>query len=430
MKKLNSPWGKVKKYADGGQVDVDDPDDDDDEEEKPFVVRKNGNMEKLAKAVTPDDENGAPEEDGVVYDDSAPPTRELASEIAQKPEPTRSLATDPAGAQDSSLNLRQRLEEFMNRRQQGADNMRKLADQYGAAMDKARTRPDHRNFNALQDYYYGTNFSKANEAHNPINEEDAVKGKMAAQQSVDKSEDPIASELLKQYNSDNSLVGKEQANYYRGLSSMNHSGVTHDKALDKMEDDMGKAMNPLSSVYGGGNNNLGTRLARARSINALIAQHPNYDLDPREQKDLALGMASLITNQNRVPYELAQSLTPKTFRGDVAKFAEYVTNNPQSVEAKDFVKRMAQTVAREQNVATQQIGAIQQQQGQRFNRLMLERPQRHAMLLKTGQNYTNMPALDQAADQPIGQFKEIKDPKSGETVRYQKVDNGKWQKVK
>jgi len=146
---------------------------------------------------------------------------------------------------------------------------------------------------------------------------------------------------------------------------------------------------------------------------------------------MALGMASLITNQSRVPYELVQSLVPNTFQGNVAKWSEWMMNHPESAEAQAFVKRMVQTVQREQQTASQQIAAIQQQQAQRFNHLAVARPDRYRAHLSAGQSYLNMPTLDQVAtgpgatNQAAGAIKVLKDGS-----KVQKAADGKWYRVK
>lgn len=364
----------MKAYAGGGEPDEPEEDDNDQEEAAELpVVKPGAGMRELASRMA----QGVP-----TQPDEASTTQPVIPPGGQV----------PATNKENAVDVRARLQEFLNKQSGGSDKMQELADLYKGQLEKQGQRPNMAGSNALVDHYYGTHLSQV--YGKPPTPAEQTQALMAAQEAVNKSRQPVTSDLLKEYGSDNNAVGKEQANYYRGLNSMNHETMAKEKALDKMEDDMGKAMNPMSPVYGAGNNNLGTRLARARSAIGLIQQHPDMQLDPRELKDFALTTATMLSNQNRVPYELVSDITPKNIGTDWSKIVEYFGNHPEDTNTQEFVKRMMGVIQREQGIASHQIGAIQQQQGVRFNRLRTYRPQSHAEQMKAGQMYVNMPELD------------------------------------
>lgn len=339
--------------------------------------------------------------------------RDIAEAVSTPETAPEEQPSVPATNKENALSLRDQLQKFLGKQTGGIDSMQQLADLYKGQMAKENNRPNNTGINALADYYWGTNFSKAFAP--PMKGSEQTEAQMKAQDAVNKERQPVTSDLINEYKSDNNAVSKEQANYYRGLSAENKQATQKDHFLDKQEENMAKDMNPMSSAYGSGSNNLGARLARARSVTALIKQHPNYDLDPREQKDMALSLASLISNQNRVPYELVQSLVPKTFGGDTAKFMEYFKNNPQSTDSQEFVKRMMQTVQKEQATTTDQIRAIQKQRATGYHQLATNRPNSHKTIFDAGNNYLDMPNLDTTTGgTPPAAPIPIKNPKTGE----------------
>jgi hypothetical protein len=383
--KMANPWG----YAAGGTVD-EDPTDDAETEQPTFNTQQ-------------------------------PPMRELAAMLSKEQpaaEAPAEATRTPATAKENVLGLREQLQKYLGKQASGSDNMQKLAEMYGKALGEGNDRTDLSPLLALSDSLYGSKLQGSYKR--PLTGMEQLAEQMKAQGLVDKSNAATTSAAEKEYGQDTNAVSKEQAAYWRGINSDNSKHRKDEGDLDKMEQNFAKAMNPMSSVYGGGNNNLGMRLARARSANALLMQHPDLNLDPREQKDFALSTATLLSNQNRVPYELVQDLVPHTFKGDYAKAVEYFFNHPKETNSQEFVRRMADTIQKEQMTATEQIKAIQQQQAQGFYPLAVKRPERYKAHLAAGSNFLSLPGLDEV---PGVNTKMING------VKYQKVQGG-WKKVK
>lgn len=392
-----SIWADAQKYAGGGEQPLD------------FDARKQANGR--APAASPDDADEP--------DDAAATEQPVLPKVAAPP---AQVFRGPSSSKGNVLDIRDQLEKYLKKQSDSTDSMQELADNYKDQLSKEGSKANLSPLNALSDAYYGTNFAKT--FGKPPTEAEQTEANLKAQEGVAKAVQPVTGDLLKEYGIDNSAVGKEQAALYRGLNSDRKTTAQQEKALDTMEEHMAKAMNPLSSVYGGGANNLGNRLARARSAMALIRQHPNLDLDPRERKEFALATATLLSNQNRVPYELVQDLVPKNFAGDYAKAVEYFANHPEDTGSQEFIKRMINTIQKEQETATEQVKAIQWQQSQGFYPLAIKRPERFAAHVQSGAKFLNVPGLDSSPVAP-----QLNDTKLINGVQYQKVKGG-WQKVK
>ena len=85
----------------------------------------------------------------------------------------------------------------------------------------------------------------------------------------------------------------------------------------------------------------------ARQLDLLLASKPVEKFDNRDMQEMAIITNNLLTNGQTSAAGAIQKLVPKTFSGDTAKWLEFITNEPQSVEAQDFVKNFKNIADRE-----------------------------------------------------------------------------------
>jgi len=107
---------------------------------------------------------------------------------------------------------------------------------------------------------------------------------------------------------------------------------------------------------------IGRNMARLNAANRLLAlaMDPTgapRNLTPQQMPELAQGLASLISGGGTGAQSQIEHLTPQSLRGDWAKVAQWVTNEPQGTGQQAFVQNMIETAKREAEVA---LNAIQQ----------------------------------------------------------------------
>jgi len=107
---------------------------------------------------------------------------------------------------------------------------------------------------------------------------------------------------------------------------------------------------------------IGRNMSRVNAANRLLALavDPNggpRNLTPQQMPELAQGLASLIAGGGAGAQAQIEHLTPQSLRGDWAKVAQWVTNEPQGTGQQAFVQNMIETAKREAGVAS---NAIQQ----------------------------------------------------------------------
>ncbi len=100
------------------------------------------------------------------------------------------------------------------------------------------------------------------------------------------------------------------------------------------------------------------RIDNADRVNALLAQVHNNP-DPRQMEELAISTQALLSSSGSPAAEQVKALIPHTAMGSAQAFKEWLMNDPQGTNQQEFVKRMADTVQREQEVARGQVQKAQ-----------------------------------------------------------------------
>lgn len=96
-------------------------------------------------------------------------------------------------------------------------------------------------------------------------------------------------------------------------------------------------------------------LRSAEAIETLIKQQPMGQMDNRQIQELARSLDAMLS-QGAATITGTAHLVPRSMSGDAAKIQEYISSIPRGAGQAAFVKKMADTVAREKDLARRQIG--------------------------------------------------------------------------
>ncbi len=116
----------------------------------------------------------------------------------------------------------------------------------------------------------------------------------------------------------------------------------------------------------------------------------NYNLNPQQLTETALGLANLISGGNGATQEMTRNLTPDSLKGDVGKALQYVTGQPQNGSTQELTKLLRDSIIRQGKTA-------QDLRGKHFDEMRALAPtdlaaERRAALEK-GMGMTNIDAF-------------------------------------
>jgi hypothetical protein len=96
---------------------------------------------------------------------------------------------------------------------------------------------------------------------------------------------------------------------------------------------------------------------------ALIEQTRNQPggADKRQMFEVAAATARTLLGNNQLTEGEINQLIPSTYKGNINKFLEKVSNDPTGVDAQSFVNRYSDTIQREKRVAINQINSARSQ---------------------------------------------------------------------
>lgn len=156
-------------------------------------------------------------------------------------------------------------------------------------------------------------------------------------------------------------------------------GKWQDKALKEL----GADFNPSSGRAG----EFGKNQARINAAKRLLTlaqdeQGNPRDLTPQQMPELAQGLASLISGGGAGAQSQIEHLTPQSLRGDWAKVAQWITNEPHGSGQQAFVKNMTETAQREAQVAQQGIDQTRGSLGAKHQRILRANPDAARNVLK------------------------------------------------
>jgi hypothetical protein len=199
-------------------------------------------------------------------------------------------------------------------------------------------------------------------------------------------------------NNKNRLESSKQRAFDNSLKIQEKHSLQNEKDFSKMSD----SLDPNKGRAGEFGKNQG-RINSATRIEALITDSGGNlrNLDQRQIEELAIGTNSLLSGSSSPAVSQVKALVPHTIWGDVKKMQEWLTNNPTGTDQLAFVKRMAETVAREKEVAISAIKKVQISRLAQFNHLKEKDPKQY-------QNVLSSWGLSEDEINDKGQYKENK----------------------
>jgi len=99
---------------------------------------------------------------------------------------------------------------------------------------------------------------------------------------------------------------------------------------------------------------------RAERLESLAKAFKNgNNLRDAEIEELAIGLNAMLTGGAQGARSQVEALVPKTAIGNVSKLKQFLTNNPEGMNQKKFVDRIAGTIEREKNTMAEQMKRAQ-----------------------------------------------------------------------
>lgn len=148
-------------------------------------------------------------------------------------------------------------------------------------------------------------------------------------------------------------------------------------------DHMAAALKTDLDPNGGRAGNMGQnqkRVDAADRLDALIKQ-TGGNPDQRQLEELAIGTQNMLSNGNGSA-EQVKALVPKTMWGDAKKMYEWFSNNPTGTDQQAFVSRLSDTVAREKQIAGDQVKTAQVQRLASHQALKTINPELYGQILQ------------------------------------------------
>lgn len=362
-----NPWASAAMYANGGEVDEEVPD------EQASLVEQLMNLAQ---------EGGVPA--GVATGGgmgALQPIRDLAtSDNTEGAPPVTDAPPVPATPKESQLDIRGQLQKYLESQHGQNDHMQQLADLYKDQMAKENNRPNMSNSNALADYYWGTNFSKANPP--PMKESEQTGNVAKLQDMVNKGKQSTLQDLLKQYGVDTGAVGKEQANYYRTLSS---NARDEGKLRNQENKDIADFRNGMFMRGRGASQETKAPLDvlnRASRAVSLMDSLQNGKANPSEMSNIASALAGMVSGSNVVTDTKLREILPSNVALTADGIRQWIMSEPRGADQTAFLERFRREVAAEAAQARKSIYGYQDSLADSFDGTM--DPGTHQKIFKSG----------------------------------------------
>lgn len=147
------------------------------------------------------------------------------------------------------------------------------------------------------------------------------------------------------------------------------------------------------------------RLNRIGRADALIQQMQTQvgGGDTRQMRELGTSLASVLTGGNVVAQNQVEELIPQTYKGRFNVFLEKLSNNPTGTEQQAFIKRFADTLAREKTTIQGQARTVAERTAPTLRVLKSQFPEDYHAVVD--QYLTNSPEImgpSQTSQTPSG----------------------------
>jgi len=296
-----------------------------------------------------------------------------------------------------------------------------------ALADKFRNRPqqvDYSPLMGLMDSFYGGKLSASYNKPLTADERDAAQSKL--DDASNSQRQKKTGDLVNLQKSKNSA----DTSYARGLMSMiaatnatnQKGGANEEKELDKLEKEFSAEVSPTRGKTGEYGKMYGYR-NRADRAAAIIANMPSGNLTNYQKSELAGAVASLVTNGNQTAVETIRRFDPTTAEMSYDQLVQWLSGKPQVLKSAAFVETFRDLLARERDIANENLQTSYEQRAARFYKLKAKRPDIYAALDEKGRAELKSPksaALPTKEEMKAAQDKEAaeKAPPAKEKREY------------
>ena len=149
-------------------------------------------------------------------------------------------------------------------------------------------------------------------------------------------------------------------------------------------DKMALALKADLDPNGGRAGNMGQNQKRVDAADRLegLLKQTGGNPDQRQMEELAIGAQNMLSNGNGSA-EQVKSLVPSSAWGDSKKLYEWFSNNPTGTDQQAFVSRMGDTIAREKQIAGDQVKTAQVQRLAAHQALKQQNPDVYGSVLQS-----------------------------------------------
>jgi hypothetical protein len=197
-----------------------------------------------------------------------------------------------------------------------------------------------------------------------------------------------------------------------------------DKQNDLLAKNLKDDLNP-NKMRGGNMAKNQARIDQADRLKALYTDSNGdiRNLDSRQMEEFAIGTNKLLSDASTGASSQIAALVPKTARGDAQKLKEWLTNDPTGTDQIEFVKRMAETVQREREVADGQVKKAQIALLPAYAKLKKSNPELYKSII-------NAQGVNEEDIDEKGQYKGHKKDEGGGVIQVRNPKTGAVHAVK
>lgn len=240
------------------------------------------------------------------------------------------------------------LEALRGEQEEGVQSLEDIARQYAEYVNQKKGQTDLSPLLQLSDSLFGSNIAKGYDA--PPTEEEVLGKKAALQKEINAARAPMATELLKQYASDNSVQSK-------ALRQLAQQSGQSTKQANKLADNVmfrrGVAPQvrvPIMTL---------NRVNAANTIIDNVLKDQKGLVDPNELKEMGASVAQVVLNSNDITDEKFKAFVVDNVKTQVADLSQYIFSKPKGIDQKEWLMRYKKTLKREQAVAKQALKSYQ-----------------------------------------------------------------------
>jgi len=122
-------------------------------------------------------------------------------------------------------------------------------------------------------------------------------------------------------------------------------------------------------------------IQRAKALVDQVQAQPGGP-DARQTYELALAQVRALIGAQQISEKEVEALKPSTFKGNALQFIEKIKNEPVGLDQLSFLKRLSDTLHREQNVNTDLVQKFRTQLSTTYGDVLKRHPERAAAILE------------------------------------------------